>query len=311
LIATGGVILLLAIAIETEAEARTIAIVPRTALRTRPQSKLVPGSVGTLEHAIVAQDKRRGRYRRPQTEGVIPDRDPDGVCPKEMSNVDGRFCTDKWEAMITELTDDGKELAWPATSALDKTKRYRAISMPGVIPQAYISGDQAAAACKESGKRLCEASEWRLACAGTQGSVYPYGTKHIENRCNDYGRAPMYVFYPQVERSWSLITNTDMNDPRLNELEGTIAKTGAHAGCVNDWGVYDMVGNVHEWTADPHGTFQGGYYLDTKENGEGCAYRTTAHPFDYHDYSTGFRCCADLKRSSSSSSSPFDFDDDE
>jgi hypothetical protein len=56
-----------------------------------------------------------------------------------------------------------------------------------------------------------------------------------------------------------------------------------------------MVGNLHEWTSDPYGTFQGGYYLDTQINGEGCAYRTTAHDFDYHDYSTGFRCCGDLR----------------
>jgi formylglycine-generating enzyme required for sulfatase activity len=77
-------------------------------------------------------------------------------------------------------------------------------------------------------------------------------------------------------------------------MEGTVAKTGEHADCVNDYGVFDMVGNLHEWTDDKNGTFQGGYYLDTSENGEGCAYRTTAHGFDYHDYSVGFRCCADL-----------------
>jgi formylglycine-generating enzyme required for sulfatase activity len=56
-----------------------------------------------------------------------------------------------------------------------------------------------------------------------------------------------------------------------------------------------MVGNVHEWTADPKGTFRGGYYLDTHINGDGCDYRTVAHEPTYHDYSTGFRCCSDSK----------------
>jgi len=177
----------------SEASARTIAA--RTAIRARAPSKLVPGSPGTLDHAIVAQDKRR-RFKRPQTEGTIPDRDPDGTCPKEMGNVDGRFCTDRWENVLVEVTDEGKDLSWSPTNAPDKSKRYRAISMPGVVPQAYVSGEQAALACKEAGKRLCEAAEWRLACAGSQGSVYPYGTRHIENRCNDYGHAPMYLFYP-------------------------------------------------------------------------------------------------------------------
>ena len=54
-----------------------------------------------------------------------------------------------------------------------------------------------------------------------------------------------------------------------------------------------MVGNLHEWVADPKGTFMGGFFMDTFQNGEGCEYRTTAHGFDYHDYSTGFRCCAE------------------
>ena len=44
----------------------------------------------------------------------------------------------------------------------------------------------------------------------------------------------------------------------------------------NGYGVYDMVGNLHEWTNDPNGTFQGGYYLDTHKNGDGCSYRTVA-----------------------------------
>jgi hypothetical protein len=87
-----------------------------------------------------------------------------------------------------------------------------------------------------------------------------------------------------------------LNDPGLGQVDGALAKTGEHAECVNDFGVYDMVGNLHEWVATdpaaPHGTFAGGYYLDTTLNGDGCNYRTVAHAHDYHDYSTGFRCCA-------------------
>jgi formylglycine-generating enzyme len=276
------------------ADARTIAVVPRVALRARRPPQLAAGSPGTLVHAIAAHEKK-WRWKRQQSEGVLPDRDPEGTCPPEMAVVDGRFCADRWEGALEAVGDDGVTSPWPASSVLDASKRYRAISVPGVFPQAYVSGEQAADACRTAGKRLCEASEWRLACAGSEGTVYPYGPAHVEGRCNDHGRAPMYVFYPEVEHSWSRVTNTDMNDPRLNLMEGTLARSGEHAGCVNDWGLYDMVGNLHEWTADPNGTFQGGYYLDTQVNGEACAYRTTAHSFDYHDYSTGFRCCADLR----------------
>jgi hypothetical protein len=87
-----------------------------------------------------------------------------------------------------------------------------------------------------------------------------------------------------------------LNDPGLGQVEGALSKTGEHAECVNGFGVFDMVGNLHEWVAtDPaavHGTFAGGYYLDTSLNGDGCNYRTVAHAHDYHDYSTGFRCCS-------------------
>jgi hypothetical protein len=99
---------------------------------------------------------------------------------------------------------------------------------------------------------------------------------------------------------------TQLNDPRLGRVEGALAKTGAHDTCVNGYGVLDMVGNLHEWVkTDPagaHGTFAGGYYLDTALNGDGCQYRTTAHAHDYHDYSTGFRCCAEPKAEPATSS---------
>ena len=69
--------------------------------------------------------------------------------------------------------------------------------------------------------------------------------------------------------------------------------TGENDGCVTPEGVFDLMGNLHEWTADPAGTFRGGFYVDTVRNGPGCLYRTTAHNTEHWDYSTGFRCCAD------------------
>ena len=58
-------------------------------------------------------------------------------------------------------------------------------------------------------------------------------------------------------------------------------------------GAFDMMGNLHEWTSAPEGTFRGGFFVDTELNGEGCLYATTAHDVTHWDYSTGFRCCAD------------------
>ncbi len=214
-----------------------------------------------------------------------------GSCPVEMASVDHRFCVDRWEASLVEIDASGERSFSPY--ALVDGHDVRAVSQAGVFPQGYVSGAQAAAACERSGKRLCTPMEWRKACVGPRALQYGYADAREHGRCNDSGRSPMLAV-------WGLAGDSDpkdwgplkMNDERLNQLPGSLARTGEHAGCTNDYGVYDMIGNLHEWTSDPDGTFQGGYYLDTKLNGEGCAYRTTAHDFAYHDYSTGFRCCA-------------------
>ncbi len=241
-------------------------------------------------HPTLAIAMRRADYD--VVEGALGQSMPGAVCPAEMANIDDRFCIDRWEGSLVEMLPDGREVPWPAFDAPDDSRQMRAVSVSGVYPQGYISGAQAARACAASGKRLCAPVEWRTACMGPDRSKYPYGTTVSPGRCNDSGYSPMLRLYPQVAQSWRLVGMTEMNDPRLNQLDGTLTPTGSHEGCTNDYGVFDMVGNLHEWTNDPNGTFQGGYYLDTHKNGDGCSYRTVAHEFTYHDYSTGFRCCA-------------------
>ena len=173
--------------------------------------------------------------------------------------------------------------------------KVRSVSLPGVVPQGYIRGDEASAACAASGKRLCYADEWEAACRGREGHLYPYGNTRRENVCNDAGRSK----HPVVEATRLLGISEErrwrdgMAHPLINQLDDTLRKTGSLLGCTADNGTFDMVGNLHEWVADPDGTFRGGFYMDTKINGEGCSYATTAHPMSYADYSTGFRCCQD------------------
>lgn len=219
---------------------------------------------------------------------------PEGsVCPRNMAaiQVGGRsFCIDRYEASLVEVLPGGLERPFPHTQNPGSVS-VRAVSEPHVFPQAYISGREAATACEASGKRLCKAEEWRGACRGSAQNAYPYGATRQAGTCNDHGRAPLGVVYkgdPKVYGSWE-----KMNDPALNQVEGSLARSGEHEACASEAGVYDMVGNVHEWIDDPKGTFVGGYYLDTEKNGSGCGYTTDRHGTFYHDYSTGFRCCAD------------------
>jgi hypothetical protein len=216
-----------------------------------------------------------------------------GLCPADMASIDDRFCVDRFEASLVEVQPSGREEAWPYYMPMEG-HTVRAVSVKGVYPQGYISGHQAASACRASGKRLCRPDEWRTACKGPEKQKFGYGNERAPGTCNDTGRSPMGIFYGRDVAEGTAWVFTKMNDERLNQVPGTLAETGSHAGCTNGYGVYDMVGNLHEWVDDPHGVFQGGYYQDVTQNGDGCGYRTDAHKNWYHDYSTGFRCCADI-----------------
>jgi hypothetical protein len=212
-------------------------------------------------------------------------------CPPAMALVGDRFCIDRWEGSLDLVTPDGTEPFSPFEPV--DGRDVKAVSRPGVVPQAYVSRNDADVACRRSGKRLCTSAEWVTACKGRRPTQFPYGAKRKHGYCNDSAAAaPVRVLFGDDPGAYGFAS---MNDPRLNQVPGTVAKTGAFRRCTNGWGIFDMVGNVHEWVEDTDGTFRGGYYLDTHLNGDGCDYRTIAHGPAYHDYSTGFRCCADAR----------------
>lgn len=88
-----------------------------------------------------------------------------------------------------------------------------AVSIPGVQPARYINWFQAAAAARNSLKRLPTNQEWQVAALGT-----PDGPPCIVSTASPPPVGP--------------------------------ADTGSAPGCVSDVGAFDMVGNVSEWVAD-------------------------------------------------------------
>ena len=71
-----------------------------------------------------------------------------------------------------------------------------------------------------------------------------------------------------------------LQHPCINQVLDSLLPAGTKPDCVSPESIFDMVGNVHEWTASAEGTFRGGYYV------------AVAHGAAYWDFSTGFRCCA-------------------
>ena len=216
-------------------------------------------------------------------------------CPGGMVAVAGEFCIDRYEGSLVEVLARGRTRPWDPFASPLSAGRYRAVSRPGAFPQGYISQVQARAACRTAGKRLCAEAEWERACRGPSPSTWPYGDQYVPQRCNDHREGPV----PRIFGPGDVFHEAQMNDPRLNRMPGTLSRTGAHARCRNRFGVFDMVGNLHEWvestTRGGRGVFRGGYYVDVHINGSGCGYATRAHWPTYHDYSTGFRCCADAR----------------
>lgn len=216
-------------------------------------------------------------------------------CPPEMVAI-GAFCIDRYEAYVVQLDAAGREHPHSPLVPVDGLE-VRAKVARGVVPQGYISQKQSANACANAGKRLCSADEFERACRGPDATnVYPYGgNERRVGYCNEgKGSSVARLFGPDFSKR----TYAEFNDPRLSAWPGTLAKTGAFARCVSPEGVFDLVGNLHEWgsdAADERGRarFRGGFYGDAEVNGHGCAYVTKAHEPTYHDYSTGFRCCVD------------------
>ena len=209
-------------------------------------------------------------------------------CPPGMVRV-ATFCIDRFEASLAEVRADGSLAPWSPYFE-PASVRVRALSLRDAVPQGYIRGTQAAAACAEAGKRLCTDTEWLRACQGPSATTYPYGASREPGVCNDArARHPAVEYFgTSADWIWSMLDH-----PCLNQLPDGLARTGDHLGCESAEGVFDLMGNLHEWTSDPAGTFRGGFYVDTVRNGPGCLYRTTAHDVGHRDYSTGFRCCAD------------------
>ncbi|MEK6543187.1 MAG: hypothetical protein AABZ44_01950, partial [Elusimicrobiota bacterium] len=143
---------------------------------------------------------------------------------------------------------------------------------------------QAEAACVNAGKRLCSDDEWLRACRGPYRAQFPYswpkdprdrktaitrypkGSDKSDPPCNEM--IPFWVpkKYCQFDPKPSLCVDPTarMMEPCATQIPlPTVAAAGSFARCVSPDGVYDLVGNVHEWTANPRGMFRGGFYSDT------------------------------------------------
>lgn len=194
---------------------------------------------------------------------VVPERV--GSCFQNQVHVE-TFCIDKYEDSLMEIDDRGAEHPHSPYEMVGSAV-VRAVVMPGVVPQAYISQVQARDACASSGKRLCKPDEFIRACRGpNKNDLYPYGgMQRKPGYCNEGKGSFVALAFGQ---DFSKLTYEQFNDPKLDQMAGGLAKTGAFPKCVSPDGAFDMVGNLHEWVDEEghgHGRFRGGWYGDAEQ----------------------------------------------
>ncbi len=150
----------------------------------------------------------------------------------------------------------------------------RPCSVPGRLPWASVSRQEAADACTRAGGRLCSTAEWIKACQGQSNLIYPYGNTFDPSKCN--GRA-------------------------YDLTKDEVLTTDKPSICVSNWGgagtILNMSGNLKEW-AKASGTsyeLKGGAYDTPSIPGAGaglsCTYQLPAPTTTLRLPTLGFRCC--------------------
>jgi formylglycine-generating enzyme len=190
------------------------------------------------------------------------------------------FDMDKWRGIARDLPTA------PMHFCID---RFEYPNRKGAYPIIAVTFYEAEAVCAARQERLCTEDEWTFACEGEEARPYPYG----------YARDPKACV---IDRPWKLF-----DEERLAVRDSALAiaeidyvwqgeASGAYGDCRSPFGVYDMTGNVDEWTrsVQPEGyrsIFKGGYWGPVRAR---CRAATRAHNEDFYFYQQGLRCCSDV-----------------
>jgi len=235
---------------------------------------------------------------------------PGDACPKGMRHVRFdhcpkllRTCLDKEYDKPNKITichrfasrkPECKAPRVPLDFCIDE---YEYPNRAGAKPPVMVNFFEAKDLCAAQQKRLCYEREWVTACEGPEEKPFPYGYVRSSKQCNFDNR----WIDPRLPRVYS--EDAEIQRIELERLDRSVP-SGQMAGCVSDYGVHDLTGNVDEWAIADHerprehakfSALKGGAWGHVRN---ACRPVTTSHPPEFRYYFIGFRCCADAAPSS-------------
>jgi sulfatase modifying factor 1 len=231
---------------------------------------------------------------------------PEGEpCPSGMRHVRFDYCPDLSRRCLDKEYDKPNHITICHRFAIEKPEcraprialdfcidEYEYPNRAGAKPPVMLNFFEASGLCAAEQKRLCYESEWVTACEGPDEKPFPYGYERSSKQCNFDNRwvdphlALVYAKDPEVQRA------------ELARLDRSVP-SGQMPGCVSDFGVYDLTGNVDEWALADHdrprehakfAALKGGAWGHVRN---ACRPVTTSHVPEFRYYFIGFRCCKD------------------
>jgi formylglycine-generating enzyme required for sulfatase activity len=166
--------------------------------------------------------------------------------------------------------------------------RYEYPNKKGEYPVILVDFNEGRNLCSAQKKRLCTEDEWTFACEGEEAQPYPNGYTRDADVCVNDHPARRYD-------SAAFSLRTDEKAVRELDKLWQGEPSGARPGCKSPFGVYDMTGNVDEWTRSTlskgrPSILKGGYWGPVRTR---CRPSTRAHGGAYVFYQQGLRCCSD------------------
>ncbi len=140
------------------------------------------------------------------------------------------YYIDKYEVTNKEYKEFVDATGHPVPPSYWKNGTY----LPNTerMPVVMVSWYDADAYCKWRGKRLPTEAEWEKAARGTEERDFPWGNEFDSKKANSFG------------------------------IYGGISTVDYFKEDVSPYGVYDMAGNVSEWTADWYKAYDGNRFID-------------------------------------------------